>query len=264
MESQTLAGRAAIVTGAGGAIGSAIASRLAKAGADVAIVDRDFTFTAQWGGHASASEIAALVTAAGQRVVVAEGDAADRSFVESVVARAERAFDRVDVLVNCAGGALTPAEDSFASTISDADLELLFAANYRSTVNFCQSAVPRMRAQGSGSVVNITSGVGHLVPRDGSLAHYLAAKAAVTSYTVSLANEIGQYGIRVNAVSPGLVMGPRTAAQAADRGAGREEARERVALRRFGDPDDIAKVVEFFAGDLSSYVTGQLLAVTGG
>jgi NAD(P)-dependent dehydrogenase (short-subunit alcohol dehydrogenase family) len=259
-----LDGKVAIVTGAGGGIGSAIAVRLARAGADVALIDRDFAFTAEWGGLSSSAALVEEVRAAGRRAIVAEGDGADRAFARAVADQAVGELGSLDILVNCAGGAFTPAAASFASTTSDDDLERLLRANYLSTVTFCQTVVPTMRSQECGSIVNITSGLGHLVPRNGSLAHYLASKAAVTSYTTSLANEVGQYGIRVNAISPGLVMSPRAAAQSAERGAGQYEQRERIALRRFGQPDDIAKVVEFFAGDLAGYVTGQVLAVTGG
>lgn len=259
-----LTGKVAIVTGAGGGIGSAIVGRLARAGADVALVDRDFGFTAEWGGLGSSESLAEQVRAAGRRSVVAEGDGADRAFAQAVVAQTQTELGSVDILVNCAGGAFTPAQSSFASTISDDDLELLFRANYHSTVTFSQTVVPLMKSQGAGAIVNITSGLGHLVPRDGSLAHYLASKAAVTSYTTSLANEVGQHGIRVNAISPGFILSPRAAAQSAARGTGQREQVERISLRRFGQPDDIAKVVEFFAGDLAGYVTGQVLAVTGG
>lgn len=264
MTTALLEGKVAIVTGAGGGIGSAIATGLARHGADVALVDRDFAFTASWGGHSSAEAVVMEVEALGRRCFATEGEASDRELARSVVERTLDQLGSVDVLVNCAGGAITPADDSFASTISDADLDTIFAANYRTTVTFSQSVVPAMRAQGSGSIVNITSGVGHLVARNGSLAHYLASKAAVSSYTASLANDVGQHGIRVNAISPGFILTPRAAGQAAARGAGQPEQRERISLRRFGEPDDIAKAVVFFASDLAGYVTGQILAVTGG
>jgi NAD(P)-dependent dehydrogenase (short-subunit alcohol dehydrogenase family) len=259
-----LSGKVAIVTGAGGGIGSAIAARLAQAGADLSLVDRDYAATAKWGGHGSASSVVALVEAAGRRAIVAEGDAADRSVAQFVADKTLAEFGAIHVLVNCAGGVVTPADQSFASTISDDDLEVLFRANYRSTVAFSQTVVPVMKTQGSGAIVNITSAMGHLSARNGALSHYHASKAAASSYTVSLADEVGQFGIRVNAIAPGLILTARAAVQAAARGMGKDDQLERVALRRFGQPDDIAKVVEFLAGDLASYVTGQVLAVNGG
>lgn len=259
-----LSGKVAIVTGAGGGIGGAIVARLALAGADLSLVDRDFSYTAQWGGPASASEVVDLVKAAGQRAIVAEGDASERDFAQSVVNQAMSAFGAIDILVNCAGGAFTPIPESFASTSSDAEFEVLFRANYRSTVVFSQTVIPCMRRTQSGTIVNITSGYGNITPRDGSRSHYLASKAAVTSFTTSLANEVGEYGIRVNAISPGLILSPRVKVQAFASSNAEREQLDRICMRRFGQPDEIAKVVEFFASDLASYVTGQVLPVTGG
>ncbi|WP_375504132.1 SDR family NAD(P)-dependent oxidoreductase [uncultured Jatrophihabitans sp.] len=259
-----LTDKVAIVTGAGGGIGSAIAARLAQAGAVLSLVDRNFASTAEWGGHASTASVVALVEAAGSQAIVAEGDAADRSVAAAVAEQTLAKFGAIDILVNCAGGVVTAADRSFASTSPDEDLDTVFRANYRSTVTFSQSVLGVMRQQGSGAIVNITSGLGHLSSRDGALSHYFASKAAVSSYTTSLAQEVGSFGVRVNAVLPGLILTPRVAAQAPDRGAVRPEQLQRISLRRYGQPDDIAKVVEFFASDLASYVTGQVLAVNGG
>src|SRR3954451_17020976 len=157
-----LSGKAAVVTGAGGGIGSAIAARLAQAGADLSLVDRNFASTAEWGGHDSTSSVVALVEAAGRRAIVTEGDAADRGVAESVTEKTLAEFGSIDVLVNCAGGVVTAAQDSFASTTSDEDLEEVFRANYRSTVTFSQSVVRPIKQQQSGAIVNITSGLGHL------------------------------------------------------------------------------------------------------
>ena len=264
MEHQ-MRGRIAIITGAGGGIGRSIALRLAAQGVDLSLADVDFGSTAPWGGPVDARSTVREIEARGRRAIAFQGDVAERHVAEELAKWTADEFGGIDFLVNCAGGAITPAQNSFASSSNDDDRTALFRANYETTVMCCQSVIPYMLRQQRGSIVNITSGVGHnVVPRNGALAHYLAAKAAVTHYTGSLANELGSAGIRVNAVSPGLIMSPRVAAQAADRGDATCEQLGSVALRRFGVPDDVAKAVEFFCSDLSSYVTGQVLAVNGG
>ena len=99
---------------------------------------------------------------------------------------------------------------------------------------------------------------------NGSLAHYVASKHALTSYTRALAGELGPEGIRVNAIAPGIVFTARVATLAKERHLGTDEQVKGVALRRWGQADDIAKVVEFLASDMAGYITGQCIAVNGG
>lgn len=178
--------------------------------------------------------------------------------------RSLRELGPVDILVNCAGGATIAHEASRASQCSPADMAKVFAANFDSMVHCCRMAVPQMRDRQGGSIINIASVAGFSAPRDGTLAHYGAAKAAMLSFTRSLAGEVGAAGIRVNAVAPGVVLTARIRALSASRGIGSADQAQAAALRRLGEPEDIAKVVQFFASDLSGYVTGQCLAVDGG
>jgi NAD(P)-dependent dehydrogenase (short-subunit alcohol dehydrogenase family) len=257
-------GQVAIITGGGGGIGRAVALRLARAGADIAIGDLDLASDARWDAELSAADVPGEVRALGRRSVGLAADLGERGNCRRLVDITLAELGRVDILVNAAGGAFTSPETSFASSTPDADMEALFRANYFSTVACCQAVAPQLRTQGSGAIVNFTSGGVVAPPTDGSLAHYLAAKAAVGLYTRSLAAELGPSGVRVNAVSPGIVHSPRVASLAVQRNMGTSEQAAHVPLGRFGKPDDVAKVIEFLVSDLSGYMTGQVVSVDGG
>jgi 3-oxoacyl-[acyl-carrier protein] reductase len=259
-----LDGRVAVVTGAARGIGRAIALRLAKAGADLVLADIDLAAGKAYGGELTADSVEAEVVALGRRAISVEGDLSERPVATRVFDQALQSYGRVDVLAVAAGGALSPAETSFATITTEADQDLLFRANYTALVGCCQEAAPHMRAQKSGSIVTIVSQAGSYVQPDGRLAHYAAAKAAAISFTRSLAAELGPDGVRVNAVAPGATLTPRVAALAAERNMVTEESASGTALRRLGLADDIAKVVHFLASDLGGWVTGQCIAATGG
>ncbi|MGE0829926.1 MAG: SDR family NAD(P)-dependent oxidoreductase [Hyphomonadaceae bacterium] len=260
-----LEGKAAIVTGAARGMGRAIALRLARAGADVAIADIDLNGAKAWGEELEADSVAGEIQKIGRRAIGVEGDLSQRAAADALIAKAVAAFGRLDILVNCAGGAITPMETSFASITPDADMEKLFGANYRSAVYCCQAATPHLRKAGAGAaIVNISSGAGNSAAPNGSLAHYVASKHALTTYTRSLAGELGPEGIRVNAVAPGIIFTARVAKLAKERNLGTDEQLKSVPLRRWGFADDIAKVTEFLVSDMAGYVTGQCIAVNGG
>ena len=260
--SEGIAGKIAVVTGAARGVGRATALRLARAGADVVISDLDLDGAKTWGETLTAATVMDEVKALGRRSIGVEGDLSDRAAANSLIERTVREMGRIDILVNNAGGVIAPVETSFATTTPDEDMELLFNANYRTMVNCSQAAAPHLRAQ-SGAIVNVTSGVG-TVPPNGSIAHYVAFKGGVTLFTRSLAAELGPDGVRVNAVSPGTTLTARIVAQAERRGIGTPDQVQNIALRRFGQADDIAKVIEFLASDLAGFVTGQCIAVNGG
>jgi NAD(P)-dependent dehydrogenase (short-subunit alcohol dehydrogenase family) len=255
-------GKVVVVTGAAGGIGSAIALRLARAGADLALGDIRFEGQDQFAGGKSGLQ--AELEAIGARSIVVESDLSTREGAAELMARSVEAFGRIDALVAAAGGAITPQETSMASVATLEDMEKLFAANYRSAVFSAQEAVPSLKAAGGGAIVIIASAAGSTVLPGGLIAHYLASKEAVKSYARSLAGEVGPEGIRVNTIAPGLVMSPRLARVAGERGLTRLTSDDSIPLRRFGEVDDVAKVVEFLAGDLAGYVTGQCIAVNGG
>lgn len=264
MEMLDLNGKVAVVTGGARGIGRAIALRLAGAGADVTIVDIDLDAARRWDEKLSADSVMAEVEAFGRRSIGVVADLTVQSDVVSAFDQIADALGGIDILVNAAGGFVTPEASSYAATVSAEDLRTLFSLNYESAVHCCQAGVARMRAAGrGGAIVNISSQAGSFPRSTGALAHYGASKAALNSFTRTLAGEVGPDGIRVNAVLPGYTMTARVAAVAASRGVG-DELAQSFPLRRFATPDDIAKVVLFFASDMAGFVTGQLLSVNGG
>jgi NAD(P)-dependent dehydrogenase (short-subunit alcohol dehydrogenase family) len=242
-----LGGRVAVVTGASGGIGSAIARRLTDAGAAV---------VAQYRTDGDGVEqLRAGVAAAGGRIRTVRGDLRIPDDLDAIFADAERAFGRVDILINSAG-AFRPHDlggDDAAGFRDDLDDNLL------SAVECTRRVVPRMRQRGGGSIVNIAS-LSALHPAPGQ-AGYVTAKAALIAFTRSAAQEFGPSGIRVNAVSPGLIWRPTLHD---DWPEGERSFAERAPLRRVGMPDDVADACLFLAAPASSWITGQNLVVDGG
>jgi NAD(P)-dependent dehydrogenase (short-subunit alcohol dehydrogenase family) len=232
-----LTGRIAVVTGAAQGIGRAVALGFAKLGADVAICDRN------------AEELASAakeVEAAGRRVLPCVLDVREEEAVGDFVADVGRTFERIDVLVNNAGG-------GFHAPFLDVNTKgqtALVNENFSSVTHFVRAAVPLMRERG-GSIINVTSIEAH---RAGpGYAVYSAMKAAVASLTKSLALELGDARIRVNCIAPDLIPTP---------GIGPMEANP--PLKRAGNVDDVAGAAAFLASDLSLFVTGSTLHVDGG
>ena len=249
-----LTGDVAIVTGAAHGIGRAICMELARRGASVWACDvvaealRD-----------TASAVAA-VGAIRTEVV----DVADAAGVTAWVAEVERTAGRVDLLVNCAGGVAGQTNRPI-DEVADADWRRIFAVNLDGAFHFTRAVAPVMKARRRGSIVNISSGAGRSYSLTGIQA-YASAKAGLIGFTRQTARELGEHGIRVNCVAPGFVRSnPATERQWEAMGAaGQRELVESIALRRLGAPEEIARVVAFFASPDASYVTGQTISVDGG
>jgi NAD(P)-dependent dehydrogenase (short-subunit alcohol dehydrogenase family) len=249
----SLDGRVAIVTGGARGIGRHYAAGLADAGARVAIGDVADTTGA-------AADIA---DRHGPDRVFSEAlDVSDEASVRRFVAATREAFGRIDVLVNnaalCADLSPVPA--------TDLDVELwdrVQAVNVRGVFLMCKHAAPHMRELGYGKIVNIASGMAFRgVP---GMLHYATSKGAVLSLTRTLSRELGDWGIRVNAVAPGLTMSDTLLEQQPEfLAAVREGHRASKALKRDQEPGDLVGTVTFLASAESDFITGQTLIVDGG
>lgn len=256
-----LADRVALVTGAARGIGRACALRLASAGAEVAVVDIDLDAARATGEDAGQPPLREQLTMLGRDVLTAQADVRDRAQVDAVVAQCLDRWGRLDVLVCNAGGARHTGDHDLASTASPKRFDEVLADNLTSTVACCQSVAPVMTAHRSGRIITIASQAGLWSGRGGDHVPYKVAKGAVVQFSRVLAAELGPHGVTVNCVAPGFVATGRLAARWQAQGRG---LTDEIALRRVAQPDEVARVVEFFASDLSAYVTGQCLPVCGG
>ncbi|WP_417725664.1 SDR family NAD(P)-dependent oxidoreductase [Salipiger sp.] len=264
MSALPLAGKAAIVTGAARGIGRAYALRLARLGADVAIADLNLAGAARIGEDLTAESVMAEVEALGRRAIGFEGNLSRPEAAQALVDAAVDAFGRVDVLVNNAGVAVARNSGTLPSDTTPEAFDYLIAANLKTAQLCCAAVAPVMKRQGSGAIVNISSQTGISLLEGGNLAIYGAAKAAVAYLTRTLAAELGPHGIRVNAIAPGIVETARLKRLDPAMGIGTGAQLEAIALRRFGQVEDMANVLEFLATDLSGYVTGQIISACGG
>jgi NAD(P)-dependent dehydrogenase (short-subunit alcohol dehydrogenase family) len=259
-----LTGARAIVTGAGRGIGRAVALSFAAAGADVAVLDLAPSPRADEVDSARQST-AQEVAGRGRRSLEVAVDLSDEVATHAAINSVINEWDGLDILVNIAGGAVTPFATSAPSKISSADIRTCLDVNLMSAIFSCQAAVPALAASsGQGrqtAIVNTSSLSATGVLPAGMLSGYALSKAALVHYTRSLAEEVGPSGIRVNAVAPGYIMTDRVRANSADTGFADKAADS--ALRRLGEPQDIADAVVYLASPMAGYITGQVLAVDG-
>jgi NAD(P)-dependent dehydrogenase (short-subunit alcohol dehydrogenase family) len=248
----SLAGRVALVTGAGAGIGRGCALALAEAGADVIVNDV----------HPDAGqETAQQVRAKGRRSLFVQADVADVPAVEAMLAAVRKEFDALHVLVNNAGVNLFKGIADTAPEEWDRVLGVDLKAIYLVT----RTCLPLLKNARSAAVLNIASV--HAQMTIAGIAAYAAAKGGVVSMTRSLAQELGPFGIRVNAISPGFIRTPMLESWLAST-PDPKEAMDRVngfhPLGRIGTPDDIGSLVAFLASDRAGFITGANLLVDGG
>ncbi|KHK98827.1 short-chain dehydrogenase [Microbacterium mangrovi] len=248
--SKRFAGKVALVTGGGGGIGSATSRRLAAEGARVFVADAV---------GASAAAVAAEIRDAGGDAQEIVFDLTSAEACRAAVAAVEYVTDRgaVDVLVNNAGamrrGALLDT--------SEADWNLSFAVNVDALFHMCRAVLPAMIAAGGGSIVNTASQWG-LTPASGHLA-YNVTKAAVVSFTKSLARDYAPNHVRVNAVCPGEIHTPMLEKGIAEKGRTIADLDALVPLGRIGRPDEVAALIAFLASDEAEFVCGACVEITG-
>lgn len=259
-----LMGARAIVTGGGRGIGRATALSLAAAGADVAVLDLAPAPRTDESDDASAAT-AQRVTAMGRRSLEVAVDLTDEAAACAAVESVVTQWTGLDILINVAGGAVTPFATSAPSKISATDVRTCLDVNLMSAIYCCQAAAPALVAaakEGRQTAIVTTSSLSATgVLPAGMLSGYALSKAALVHYTRSLAEELGPRGVRVNAVSPGYVMTDRVRANSADTGFADKAADS--ASRRLGDPQDIANAIVYLASPIAGYITGQVLAVDG-
>ena len=237
----------ALITGGSRGIGRVVALNLAKEGYDIT-----FCYT---NNEAAAKEAVSEIEKTGAKALAVKADVSKESDVNALVQAARDAFGPIEVLVNNAG----ITRDGLLLRMSEKDISDVLDTNLKGTF-FCTKAVLKdMMKSRYGKIINITSILG--VTGNAGQSNYAASKAGLIGFTKSVAKEYGAKGICVNAVAPGFIETEMTDKLP-------EEVKntylERISLKRFGTPEDVANVVSFLAGHKSDYVTGQVIEVTGG
>jgi 3-oxoacyl-[acyl-carrier protein] reductase len=242
----SLAGRTVLVTGAARGIGAATALAMARAGAGVALFDRD---------AAGLERTAGEIGAAGGEAMAARGDVTDASSVKKAVTAAIDRWQRLDVLVNNAG----ILRDATLGKVSDEDWALTHDVNLRGAMVCAREVLPHMLAAGSGRILSATS----MVARSGNYGQtsYASSKAGIVGLTRTWARELGPKGITANAVAPGFIdtemarsVPPKVMAAAI----------LRTPAGRLGRPEEVANVYVFLASDLATFINGAVVGVDGG
>lgn len=246
-----LAGKVAVITGAGSGIGRASAKLFAAEGAKVIVAEIDQAL-----GEASARE-------AGPAARFVRTDVTSEDSVQDMVRAAKAAFGRIDVLLNCAGGSV--AEDKPVTDVDLAVWDRTIGLDMKGPFLCCRHVIPEMVAQGSGSVVNFSSVV---ALRGNHIAHvYVMAKGGLISFTQALAGAYSPKGIRVNAICPGVVLTDRVKGRFVEgnqiRFGGIDNMQQRYPFG-VGQPEDIANVALFLASDESRMVNGAAIPAEGG
>ncbi len=247
-----LQGKVALVTGAGSGIGQAIAQLFAAEGAQLALVDRD---------EAGLAETKGLIGDAGGEAIVQCGDVGEPGFAEAAVSACAARFGGLDVLVTAAGFSC----GGTVTTTAPADWDAVFRANVGGTFLFARAAIPLMQKRGGGAIVTFASQLALAGGRGNSA--YIAAKGAILSLTRTMALDYAADGIRVNAIAPGAIDTPmlrRSFARHADPEPIREASRNRHAMKRFGQAQEVAQGALYLASSASSFSTGTTLVVDGG
>ena len=242
-----LQGKVALVTGASRGIGRAIALELARQGAKVAV---NYA-----GNEAKANEVVEEIKNMGGEAFAIQADVSNAEAVDQMVKAVLERFERIDILVNNAG----ITRDNLLMRMKEEEWDDVINTNLKGVFN-CTKAVTRpMMKQRYGRIVNIASIVG--VSGNPGQANYVAAKAGVIGLTKTAARELASRNITVNAVAPGFITTDMTDRLSEELKA---EMLKQIPLARFGEPEDVAKVVSFLVSDAASYMTGQTLHVDGG
>ena len=240
----------ALITGASQGIGACIAKRLAKDGFDIAI-----NHYPSDGDKAKAEAVAEECRSIGAKAEIFAADVSDFAQCADMVKAVKDTFGSIDALVNNAG----ITKDTLLTLMSEEQYDQVIAVNQKSVFNMMKPVIKIMMKQKHGAIVNMASVAG-LYGNAGQF-NYSASKAAIIGMTMTAAKEVGARNIRVNAVAPGLIKTPMTDVLTDEQKA---KIFEQIALRRFGEVEEIASVVSFLISDNASYITGQTIEISGG
>jgi len=244
-----LEGKVAIVTGAVGGIGQAMVRRFAREGCKVVVTDilgdklNDFVKELKKSGH---------------QAIGVKADITDLGEAEKLAQAALDKFGQIDILANVAGGAIGAEVGPFADSRKEV-WDKIINLNLYAALNCTRAVINHMIKRRTGKIVSIAS-ISGMFGQVGT-ADYAAAKAGIIGFTKSLAKEVAQYGINVNAVSPGIIGTARVLAFPEDF---KQNLLKRVYLKRFGKPEEVANLIAFLASDEASYITGDVIVIDGG
>ena len=243
-----LEGKVAIVTGASRGIGRVIAEDLAAHGAKIIV---------NYNSSAAAAEavVDAITSKAGQATAV-QADVSDLDAAQALIKTTLDRYNQIDILVNNAG----TTRDTLLLTMKEADWDIVLDTNLKSVFNCCRAALrPMIRRKQGGRIINISSVAG--VVGQAGQTNYAASKAGIIGFTKSLAREVGQRQITVNAVAPGFFPTALTEVLPDELVA---RTKELIPLARWGELAEVAHLVTFLASDKAAYITGQVINVDGG
>ena len=247
--------RVAVITGSANGMGKGMARKFAGEGCDIVVADINL---------AGAKKVADAIKATGRKAVAIQVDMSSSAEIKAMIEQSIMEFGKIDILVNnagAAGGGSLEASD-------EEEWDKVLALNLKGAFLACKAAVPHMKKQGYGKIINISS-MGAVRPSVSVMAYH-AAKAGILGLTLNLAFELAPFNIFVNCIVPGPIetpfWDPLSKGMSAENKKAFFEAlaKKEVPLGRMGTPEDIAGPALFFASDLSSYVTGQILCVAGG
>lgn len=242
-----LEGKIALITGASRGIGKGIALKFAREGAHIAFTDLKYDEAAQ--------QLEKEIQSLGVKAKGYASDASSFEDTEKTVDTIANDFGRIDILVNNAG----ITRDNLLMRMSESDWDLVMKINLKSIFNLTKAVQKHMIKQRFGSIINMSSVVG--VHGNAGQANYAASKAGMIGFTKSMAQELGSRNIRCNAIAPGFIETEMTQGLTDEV---RESWVKQIPLRRTGNPDDVSNIALFFASELSSYVSGQVLSCDGG
>lgn len=238
--------KSALITGASGAIGTAIARKLGEAGYHLLLHYRN--------GEAAARQLADELHAKGQDALLFQADLQVSEAVRAMLQAIEKEHFAIDLLVNNAA----QSQWGIFTDLPEAEWSSLMACNLGAPAQLMQAVLPQMVRRQFGSIVNISSIWG--MAGASCEAAYAASKAGLIALTRSLAKEYGPSGIRINAVAPGVIDTPMLARFSAEE---RQDLAEQIPLGRLGLPEEVASAVAFLASEAASYISGQVLVVDG-